>query len=80
MPQTMLGDIIVNALVVVDAILGKFVTGTSYSAGNLELCVPSAYTAGGLTACGTMLVAQIPQLAVSGIGLLNTMFVALGAA
>lgn len=79
MPQTMLGDIIVNALVIVDAILGKFVTGTSYTLGNVETCVPSAYTAGSLSACGTMLVGQIPQLAVSGIGLLNTMFVALGA-
>jgi glucosamine 6-phosphate synthetase-like amidotransferase/phosphosugar isomerase protein len=59
MPETVFGDIVVNALVLVDFIVNQFVTGTTYTTGNLLTCTPSSYTGGSLTACGTALVSAL---------------------
>ena len=79
MYDTILNNIIVKVLVLVEAILDVFVVPPTYTEGNLENCIPASFTAGNLTNCGVSLVAQIGTLAVQGVGFLSGMLVALGA-
>jgi hypothetical protein len=78
MQQTVFSDIIAKVLVLVNAILDQFVTGVTYTSGNLLNCVPASYTGGALTACGQSLVYQLPLLLTQGVGFLNGTLVALG--
>jgi hypothetical protein len=77
MTETVFSRIIASVLLLVDAIMGKFVTAPTWTSGNLENCTIGGYSGGALTDCGTALVAQIPQLAVGGIGFLNGILAAL---
>ena len=79
MYDTILNNIIVKVLVLVEAILDVFVVPPTYTEGNLLNCTPATFTAGALTVCGTSLVAQIGTLAVQGLGVLSGMLVALSA-
>jgi len=77
MTETVFSRIVASVLILVDAIIAKFVTAPTFAASNLDNCTIGGYTGGGLTDCGTALVAQIPALAVGGIGMLNSLLVAL---
>lgn len=80
MPETVFSKIIASCLVLVEAIVGKFVVAPTWDAGNILNCAPAGYTGGSLTECGTALVLQIPQLAVTGVGFINGLLAALNLA
>lgn len=79
MYDTILNNIIVKVLVLVEEILDVFVNAPTYNEGNILNCTPASFTAGTITDCGAALVAQIGTLAVQGVGFLSGMLVALGA-
>jgi hypothetical protein len=79
MYDTILNQIIVKVLILVEKILEIWVVAPSYADSvNIANCTPATYTSNGLTACGGALVDQIGTLVQQGIGLMSGMLVALG--
>jgi hypothetical protein len=56
MPETVLGRIIASVLLLLDAIVAKFIAAPTWASGNLDNCTPAGYSGGALTVCGAALV------------------------
>jgi hypothetical protein len=56
MPETVLGRILASVLLLLDAIVAKFITAPTWDSGNLANCTLAGYSGGALTVCGTALV------------------------
>jgi hypothetical protein len=76
--ETVFTTMIAKILVLVSAVMDQFVTGVTYTEGNILNCTPAEFSGGTLTACGTAVVQQLPLLIAQGIGLGNGLLVALG--